>query len=177
MLILLTRHGRTNYNDMGLCNADPATDVYLTSEGIEQAKALRTKLTSYNIQKVYVSDLPRTHETASYCLPDQNIPVVQDHRLSDIKTGFEGKPVRDFLEFIETDPFNLKAPGGESFQELKARVHSFIDGLSKTSDKCILIVTHMDPAKVIAGYFQKYSDSEIWNQEMQNCSLLEFCSE
>ena len=54
MLILLTRHGRTNYNDMGLCNADPATDVYLTSEGIEQAKALRTKLTSYNIQKVGV---------------------------------------------------------------------------------------------------------------------------
>lgn len=171
--VLLTRHGRTNYNDLGLCNADPTVDVHLTREGIEQAKALKAKLAQFSIQKVYVSDLPRTHETASYCVP-RNIPIIQDSRISDIKTGFESKPVRDFLAYIETDPFNLKGPGGESFQELKSRVHSFIEGLSQTYDECVLVVTHMDPAKIITGYFQELTDSEIWSLEMQNCALREF---
>jgi len=174
VIVLLTRHGRTNFNDMGLCNADPLVDVYLTKEGIQQAKALATKLTSYDIQKAYVSDLPRTTETANYCLPSQDIPTVQDYRLSDIKTGFESKPVQDFLEYIEPDPLYLKAPGGESFQDLKSRIHSFMDDLCKTREECILIVTHMDPAKVIKGLLQSLSDAEMWSLEVQNCELLEF---
>lgn len=174
MIILLTRHGRTNYNDLRLCNADPAVDVYLTGEGIKQAKALRSKLTKYNIQKVYVSDLPRTLETASYCVPSSDIPIIQDKRLSDIKTGFESRPVHEFMKYIEADPFTLKAPGGESFQDLKVRVHSFIDFLIQAGDESALIVTHMDPAKIIVGYFQQLTDSDIWNLDMPNCSLLEF---
>ena len=174
MIVLVTRHGCTNYNDLGLCNADPEIDVHLTSEGVEQAKALKDKLTKYDSEKVYVSDLPRTLETANCCVPNLNIPIVRDSRLSDIKTGFEGRPVRDFLKFIEPDHFVLKAPGGESFHEEKIRVYSFIEGLKKTGDECILIVTHMDPAKIIAGYFQKLTDSEVWNLDIPNCTLLEF---
>ena len=174
MIVLLTRHGRTNYNDLRLCNADPAVDVYLTSEGIKQAKALKPKLTKYNVQKVYISDLPRTLETASHCVPSSNIPIIQDKRLSDIKTGFESRPVHEFMKHIEPDPFTLKAPGGESFQDLKVRVHSFIEFLTQTCDECALIVTHMDPAKIIAGYFQRLTDVEIWNLDMPNCTLLEF---
>jgi len=33
------RHGRTNYNDLGLCNDDPGRDVYLTETGIAQAQS------------------------------------------------------------------------------------------------------------------------------------------
>ncbi len=43
MNLYLARHGRTNYNDLGLCNADPTVDVHLTALGIEQAKANRSK--------------------------------------------------------------------------------------------------------------------------------------
>lgn len=174
MIVLLTRHGRTNYNELRLCNADPAVDVFLTSEGIEQAKELKTELIKYDVQKIYVSDLARTFETASYCTPDSNIPIIQDKRLSDIKTGFENKPVHEFMKYIEPDPFTVKAPGGESFQDLKVRVHSFIDFLEQACDESTLIVTHKDPAKIIAGYFQKLTDLEIWNLDMPNCTLLEF---
>ena len=174
MIILIARHGRTNYNELGLCNADPNVHVYLTAEGIEQAKALKDKLSRCKIDKVYVSSLPRTLETAKYCVPDSNIPIVQDSRISDIKTGFESKPVHDFLKFIESDLFALKAPGGESFQEEKSRVYSFIESLKNTSDECILVITHMDPAKIIAGYFQDLTDMEAWNLDIPNCTLLEF---
>jgi broad specificity phosphatase PhoE len=173
MKILLTRHGQTNYNELGLCNADPKVDVYLTKAGVEQAEALRSRLAQFSIQKVYVSDLPRTHETASYCVP-KHIPIIQDSRLSDLKTGFESMPVHEFLKYIEPDPLTIKAPGGESFHDLKSRVHSFIGSLDKTYDECVLIITHMDPAKIICGYFLELTDIEIWGLEIRNCELFEF---
>ncbi len=87
MIVLLTRHGRTNYNDLRLCNADPDVDVYLTPMGVDQAIALGAELKKYDIQRIYISDLPRTHETVKYCIPNPKVPIVRDNRLSDIKTG------------------------------------------------------------------------------------------
>ncbi len=173
MKILLTRHGHTNFNELGLCNADPSVDVFLTKKGIEQAESLRFRLEKYSIQTVYVSDLPRTSETAHYCVPNHD-SIIQDDRLSDIKTGFESRPVQDFLDFIKVKPLSIKAPGGESFYDVKARVHSFIDTLLQSGNECVLIITHMDPAKIIAGFFQGLTDSEIWDLEIDNCTLLEF---
>ena len=34
--IWFMRHGQTNYNLSGLCNADPDVEVYLTDDGIKQ---------------------------------------------------------------------------------------------------------------------------------------------
>ncbi|MEM0911894.1 MAG: histidine phosphatase family protein, partial [Pseudomonadota bacterium] len=173
MRILLARHGHTNFNELGLCNADPKVEVFLTKKGIEQAESLKGCLEKYSIQKVYVSDLPRTSETARYCVPNHD-SIIQDDRLSDIKTGFENRPVQDFLDFIKANPLSIKTPGGESFYDVKARVHSFIDTLVQSGDDCVLIITHMDPAKIITGFFQEFTDSEVWNLEIDNCTLLEF---
>lgn len=173
MKILLTRHGRTNYNDLGLCNSDPKVDVYLTQQGIEQAKELKAKLSRFSVKKVYVSDLPRTHETARYCIP-KHVPLIQEPRISDIKTGFECQPVSDYLKYIATDNFFQRPPGGESLYDLKNRVHSFIEDIIQRSDDCILIITHMDPARIITGYFQALTDLEVWRLEIKNCELLEF---
>ena len=40
MKLYFARHGQTNYDDLGICNADPSVDVYVTPVGEEQAKAL-----------------------------------------------------------------------------------------------------------------------------------------
>lgn len=120
-----------------------------------------------------MSDLPRTLETAIHCV-SSDIPVIIDSRISDIKTGFEGKPVSDYLRHIESDPLTNKPPGGESYQELKARVFSFVEDLLQTREECILVVSHMDPVKLMIGYFNRLSDLEILRLKVSNCVLQEF---
>lgn len=54
--------GRTNYNDLGLCNDDPSRDVHLTEVGIEQEQAHSAALTLRHVafERIVVSPLPRT---------------------------------------------------------------------------------------------------------------------
>lgn len=43
MKIYVIRHGKTNYNRLGLYNSDPAVDVHLTAQGIKTAKMFAQK--------------------------------------------------------------------------------------------------------------------------------------
>ena len=58
------RHGRTNYNDLNLCNDDPNRDVHLTNKGIMQAEEAALALRDVVFDRMIVSPLPRTRQTA-----------------------------------------------------------------------------------------------------------------
>jgi broad specificity phosphatase PhoE len=62
--LLCLRHGETNYNRLGLCNDDLRDDVHLTERGREQAARAAERLKSEPIGHIFVSQLPRTRETA-----------------------------------------------------------------------------------------------------------------
>ena len=64
MNIYCMRHGRTNYNDLGLCNDDPNQNIHLTATGIAQAQSAAVALRNVNFERILVSPLPRTKQTA-----------------------------------------------------------------------------------------------------------------
>lgn len=64
MKLLLMRHGQTNYNRLGLCNDDPRDAVYLTDLGRRQALAAAVALRAARLEHIFVSELPRTRQTA-----------------------------------------------------------------------------------------------------------------
>ena len=64
MKLYIARHGQTNYNEQGLCNSDPAVDVYITENGVKQAENLAEKLKNVQIGQMFVSELKRTKQTA-----------------------------------------------------------------------------------------------------------------
>ena len=64
MKLYLARHAETNYNIAKLANADPNIDVHLTEHGIEQAENLAELLKDVDYDIVYISELPRTRQTA-----------------------------------------------------------------------------------------------------------------
>jgi len=173
MKLYFVRHGQTNYNVLDLCNDDSTKDVHLTKLGKKQAKIVAKKVKNIKLDLVIISKLPRTKETASIITKDYPVEFKIEPRINDRKTGFDSKPVSDFFEALEQDIFNLKFNNGESFQEEKKRVFSFLEELKNYNLNNILIVTHNEILQIINGYFNNLSDQEMWNTKIDNCQVLE----
>lgn len=159
--ILLVRHGETNYNVQGLCNSS-GSEVFLTPKGIEQAKELALHLKNTHIDEVIVSPTFRTKETLKHL--QLNLPTKEEERISELKTGYEGKPIKKYLDLIQ-DSIKGKLDGGESVEDLYLRVSEFIEELKgiKYKNKIILVVTHSMVIKVAQIINQRLPLSEIDN--------------
>jgi probable phosphoglycerate mutase len=105
------------------------SDVPLTERGEAQAAALRPVFADEPFDGVWSSDLVRAVTTARLARGEPS----QDRRLRELSFGeLEG------ADYMTMDPRvqeglrrfeGFVAPGGESFDELRARVMSFVDGL------------------------------------------------
>lgn len=174
MKAYFVRHGQTNYNVLGLCNDDRAKDVHLTELGKQQSEKVAEKLKGINLDLVFISELPRTKETAEIIAKNHNVAFQIDSRINDRKTGFDSKPVSDFFDALKPDTFNLKFNDGESFQEEKKRIFSFLEDLKKLNYSAILVVTHSEILKIVVGYFNNLSDQEMWDTEIDHSQVLEY---
>jgi probable phosphoglycerate mutase len=133
----LVRHGETPAS-RGRTLAGWA-DVPLTARGEEQACALRPLLAAERFDGVWSSDLRRAVATARLAWGEPR----QDERLREMSFGsLEGlrwetleAAVQEGLARFE----GFAAPGGETFDGLRARVLSFLDGLP---DGRHLVFTH-----------------------------------
>jgi probable phosphoglycerate mutase len=123
----LVRHGETPAS-RGRSLAGWA-DVPLTERGETQAAALRPALAGERFDGVWSSDLQRAVATARLAWGEPR----QDARLREISFGaLEGQPWETMDPGLQEGLVRFEgfaAPGGESFDELRARVFSFLDGL------------------------------------------------
>jgi broad specificity phosphatase PhoE len=89
-VIFLARHGETEWNRVGRWQGK--TDIPLSDVGRAQAEALRDRMRSRRIVRVYASDLGRARETAEIvAAPLRLTPVTLDERLRERGFGcFEG---------------------------------------------------------------------------------------
>jgi alpha-ribazole phosphatase len=176
MKLYVARHGRTNYNDLGLCNADPRVDVRLTDIGKQQAEVLGNKLRDIAIDRIYVSELKRTQETAAYVNKHHNVPVKIDARLNDNRTGYEGRPASEFYAAYEQahDKWNARFNDGESLEDVNKRVRSFIDELRKQPYKVVIIITSGAIVNAIRGVVKGLSNQEAYGvEDIQQGSFIE----
>ena len=159
MRLIFLRHGESEYNRRGLCNADPGLPVPLTATGLLQARDAARRLADVPIRRVFVSRLRRV-----------------DARLDDRSTGFEDQPVADYLDTQQRapDPFAWKAPGGESYRELVARVHGFLAEVCTLDEAAVLVVTHHQVMQAAAGYFRELTPADMWRVWVDNGATLEF---
>ena len=123
----LVRHGETPASrDRALAGW---SDVPLTPHGEAQACALRPLLARERFDGAWSSDLRRAVSTARLAWGEAR----QDRRLREMSFGsLEGRlwgtldaDVQERLARFE----GFRAPGGESFEDLRSRVSSFLDDL------------------------------------------------
>jgi probable phosphoglycerate mutase len=173
MNAIFMRHGRTNYNDLGLCNDDPRDAVSLSPLGEQQARDAARKLEGKTIDRIYVSELPRTRQTAQIVNARRGAPIVTHPALNDIRSGFNGRPVRDYQAAIAHDPLNARVNGGETLLDHKRRVLGFLDELRRGADDSVLVVAHEETLRVLYAAVHPMTDEEMIKLAFRNCEYFE----
>lgn len=175
MKIYLARHCRTNYNDLGLCNADPAVDVHLTPEGIKQAENFAEKFKNISIDHIFVSQLKRTQQTAEKVNAFHNVEIEPDARLNDGRSGFEGKPFQEFDAALAAAPdrWTARFNDGESIEDIKKRVAEFIKELKTKNYDSVLIVTSLWIVQAILAVLDDISYEQAWSIDAPQGGWLE----
>ena len=148
MKLYVLRHGETDYNKEGRFQGQ--NNISLNEEGKKQAQETRKELQNIKFDKVFVSPLKRTIETAKIVVPNYKIEI--DNRIIERSFGkLEGKKsIPDYEERIKE--FEI-----ESIEELEKRVKCFIKEILNEvqKDQNILVVTHGGVAQIINKMLEK----------------------
>jgi broad specificity phosphatase PhoE len=149
MRIFLARHGETEWNAVHRLQGQ--ADIALTARGEDQAQALAALMTTFRLDAVYASTLRRSLDTARPVAAAHGLEPIARPELREIHYGIlegfaEHDPDPERLALWEArrrDPLGFRAPGGESYDELRARVAPFADHLRRRhSGDTVLVVGH-----------------------------------
>jgi probable phosphoglycerate mutase len=173
MKLYLMRHGQTNYNLLGLCNDDPHSDVHLTDLGCQQARTAAEQLRNTRLEHIFVSELPRTRQTAEIVRQGRAVPVTARAELNDIRSGFNNLAVAEYFAATGHDRLRRRVNGGESLLDYKARVLPFLDWLRQRPEQVVLVVAHEETLRVIATHLRGLSDEEMERLAFGNGEIIE----
>ena len=184
MQVIFVRHGESESNVINRKDYQifaGQTDVPLTALGHQQAEALRDSEVLRDADIFFVSDLLRTRETAAHFAPPTKI--VYDSRLRERSLGnFQGKTMPEVqadprYQKYFTDPewmrfrhsFTAKAPGGENYADLCARVRPFLDELRQGGYGKAVIVAHFCVIRCLMKELQGLTEVETLRLMIPNC--------
>ncbi len=145
------RHGETAWNATGRWQGH--APVPLNDTGQAQARQLAAWLarSDEHIDVIYSSDLKRAWQTAEAIASALGLPVLPDRRLREVDLGewqgltsaeAEAWDAERYAAF-KADWYTVPTPGGESRNELKARVRAAFDEITaRHRGQSIALVTH-----------------------------------
>lgn len=155
--LIVVRHGQSVSN-LNQCftgqNETPLTDL-----GRAQAEATARYLDRFCIHRIYSSDLSRAMDTAKPTAKRQGVDIEMRPALREIYAGeWEMQPYTVLREKYRAsyerwlkDLGRAHPEGGESTQELAARVFTEVDRiLGENRGKTVAIFTHATPTRMLA---------------------------
>ena len=152
--LYLLRHAQSEANLRGIL-AGPDNSVNLSDTGRKQSVKVSKHLQNINFQEIYCSPISRCLQTIQPLLGSKpRIQVVQEVKIQEMNYGqWNGKDLkalskkRDWKS-IQSSPSKFTFPDGESFNQLRRRVSSFLTEISD-KDGPLLVVSHGDVIKMI----------------------------
>lgn len=147
--IYLIRHGEAEGNIYR--RAQGQYQSHLTAKGLRQLDALAERFADIHLDALYSSDLYRAMETAGAITRHHDLELVTEPRLREVCMGdWEDRPWGDLsYEYPEAmtafndDPDRWRAPGAETFPELKTRMLGVIRELAARHEgQTIACVSH-----------------------------------
>jgi probable phosphoglycerate mutase len=174
-VIYLARHGQTEWNAERRMQG--RMDSPLTALGRRQAAAVAELLADLaqpedtSDWRLVSSPLGRAHETARAIGERLGIAVELDDRLTEIAFGdWEGR-LRDEValqrpELFATREWLVAAPGGEAFEDVQARVASFLAELAPEPERRVIAVSHGVTGRVLREVYAGLDREQTLNQEV-----------
>jgi alpha-ribazole phosphatase len=132
-------------------------DLPLNLTGIEQAFALSQELKDIPLQQIFCSDLRRSYETARIISRGRHELIRQIEEMREIDLGkWDGLPMAEVSQQFPQeyakrgrDIVCYRAPGGENFHDLAARVIPQFINIAQAACGNVLIVGHAGVNRVI----------------------------
>jgi len=161
LTLVLTRHGLTDRSRPEQ-HLGQHIDIGLNAAGREQAGRLAGRLDGVAFDRVVSSPSRRALETARLVAPGREIET--DARLLELDYGsWEGLTYEQVFArdghartLWEADPAGLACPGGESGNEVAARVRSFLeeevlegDISGEAGERRVLVVSHSSTERIL----------------------------
>jgi broad specificity phosphatase PhoE len=180
--LICVRHGRTAWNAGRRFQGH--TDVPLDEEGRAQAVALGSLLRRERIDAAVSSDLARAVETARIVIAPRALELRLDPDWREMRFGaWEGLT---WEEICASDPHVDRAggtlvrayapPGGETFDELCARVRRAVDRAvdGVADDGTVLVATHAGPLHALLAVLLDDTDVSALKVRFMTASLTRF---
>jgi 2,3-bisphosphoglycerate-dependent phosphoglycerate mutase len=180
-LVIFMRHGQAESNVSRIL-AGRHMKSHLTEHGRQQVlDSAKQLMKNIAIEKVYVSPVTRTVETAQIVCQILGTDYVTDERLYETEMGrlvgmnYEEVTTKhgDVLNrfYSDYDPI-LESFGVEAFASVKHRITSLLDDLSqKHEDSNVLMITHLDPIKAALATLLDLSPEALRRWNIRNASL------
>jgi probable phosphoglycerate mutase len=155
--LIVVRHGESAANRQRVFAGQ--SDSPLTAAGRAQAEAVADALAREPIARVIASDLSRARDTAEAIARRHGLPVETARALREWDVGELVGLDREATQrrYGDVRPFfepGSRVPGGESFEEVVARVTAFVDALVPASlGRTVCLVAHGMTNRIIAAHF------------------------
>ncbi len=157
MQLIVIRHGETMMNVENRLQGSQGANEGLTPAGKRMVERLRDELMVTPVT-MYVSPLKRTQETAAILHERFPAPIVLAPELVERDFGTLSGKLRSEVDpaLVESDlegTYNYHPYGGESVEDVRARVLAFLGTLPLSSDETVFIVTHRGVIRVMYDLF------------------------
>jgi broad specificity phosphatase PhoE len=156
MRIFLARHGETTWNVEHRLQG--RADIGLTARGEEHARALAALLRPEPIDAVFASPLRRSLDTARPLAEARRLALTVRPELVEMNYGIlEGHTpadpdpeIRRLWNARKENPLEFRAPGGETYAEVRERVAPFAAELQGGDPEgCVIVVGHRGTNRVL----------------------------
>ena len=136
-------HGTTIDNEKEISSG--WFDVELSELGIKQSIELKDLVKDKHFDIVFCSDLKRAVHSAKLTF-EGAVKITQDERLRECNYGKYNAQPSEVVEPMQEVNITKRFPGGESYEDVKARISDFLEYLKKNyDDKSVAIVAHKAP--------------------------------
>ena len=152
-LLIVARHGESEYSARGLLNGDPGRRCPLTPAGREQARRLGELLRAEPIDLCVTSVFERTKETAEIALAERSVPRLVVPELNDHAAGeFEGTAIAEYLVWAHASPSSEPVPGAaESRVDAARRFARGFRLLLERPEPTIVAILHSLPISYLVS--------------------------
>lgn len=154
---VVVRHGESVANEQRVFAGQ--TDSPLTPLGRRQAQALAAALREERIDRIIASDLSRARDTAEAIarprgLRVETTPALREWDVGELVGLDRAASEARFGDVARFFHAGSRVPGGESFEEVVARVTAFLEELTpRALGSTVCLVAHGMTNRIIAAYF------------------------
>jgi len=179
-MIYLCRHGQTEWNRERRLQGQ--TEADLTPLGRLQAGAMADLLHDLIARepaadwKIVASPLRRARDTAQAIGDRLGLPLAFDDRLMELTVGdWEGRLYADVHaenpEAFKSPEWFFTAPGGETYEQVMARVSDWLAEQTAEPERRLIVVSHGIAGRLLRGAYAGLSREETLAQDVPQDAL------